>query len=155
VRTVRGGFSGTLKKKLGLSLASANEDRGRVYRIAEPAVHVKRQPIGPRATITIWYNDPIRSAPGFRSMPIGNPAGRPFSEQFRIIRANWPSLHLGGKAGSVDQGMWAATGFAGLRVGTGFDLSKDAVCRDSASLSHWPSLSRSAGAPGRRSFPQP
>ena len=35
--TVRGVFSGTLKKKLRLSLASANEERGRVYRIAEPA----------------------------------------------------------------------------------------------------------------------
>jgi Protein of unknown function (DUF3489) len=35
--TVRGVFSGTLKKKLGLSLASAQEERGRVYRIAEPA----------------------------------------------------------------------------------------------------------------------
>ena len=35
--TVRGVFSGTLKKKLGLKLASANEERGRVYRIAEPA----------------------------------------------------------------------------------------------------------------------
>jgi hypothetical protein len=35
--TVRGVFSGTLKKKLGLSLASAREERGRVYRIAEPA----------------------------------------------------------------------------------------------------------------------
>jgi hypothetical protein len=35
--TMRGVFSGTLKKKLGLSLASANEERGRVYRIAEPA----------------------------------------------------------------------------------------------------------------------
>src|SRR6266436_1283452 len=34
---VRGVFSGTLKKKLGLALASAKEDRGRVYRIAEPA----------------------------------------------------------------------------------------------------------------------
>ena len=32
--TVRGAFSGTLKKKLGLTLASANEERGRVYRIA-------------------------------------------------------------------------------------------------------------------------
>ena len=32
--TVRGLFSGTLKKKLGLSLASADEERGRVYRIA-------------------------------------------------------------------------------------------------------------------------
>ena len=35
--TVRGVFSGTLKKKLGLTLASAKEERGRVYRIAEPA----------------------------------------------------------------------------------------------------------------------
>jgi Protein of unknown function (DUF3489) len=35
--TVRGVFSGTLKKKLGLSLASAKEERGRVYRIAEAA----------------------------------------------------------------------------------------------------------------------
>src|SRR5205809_4283934 len=37
--TVRGLFSGTLKKKLGLTLASATEERGRVYRIAarEPA----------------------------------------------------------------------------------------------------------------------
>src|SRR5277367_2826399 len=31
--TVRGLFSGTLKKKLGLTLASAKEERGRVYRI--------------------------------------------------------------------------------------------------------------------------
>src|SRR6478735_9043320 len=35
--TVRGVFSGTLKKKLGLTLASAKEERGRVYRIAVPA----------------------------------------------------------------------------------------------------------------------
>src|SRR5246127_3397673 len=35
--TVRGVFSGTLKKKLGLILASAKEERGGVYRIAEPA----------------------------------------------------------------------------------------------------------------------
>jgi hypothetical protein len=34
--TVRGVFSGALKKKLGLTLASAKEERGRVYRIAEP-----------------------------------------------------------------------------------------------------------------------
>ena len=33
--TVRGVFSGTLKKKLGLTLASAQEGRGRVYRIVE------------------------------------------------------------------------------------------------------------------------
>ncbi len=35
--TVRGLFSGTLKKKLGLTLASAQKERGRVYRVAEPA----------------------------------------------------------------------------------------------------------------------
>jgi Protein of unknown function (DUF3489) len=45
--TVRGVFSGTLKKKLGLTLASAKEERGRVYRIAarermKPAVHTLR-----------------------------------------------------------------------------------------------------------------
>src|SRR5499426_4384658 len=34
--TVRGVLSGTLKKKLGLTLASAKEQRGRVYRIAAP-----------------------------------------------------------------------------------------------------------------------
>src|SRR5262244_3974433 len=35
--TVRGVFSGTLKKKLGLRLASAKEQRGRVYRVDGPA----------------------------------------------------------------------------------------------------------------------
>jgi len=35
--TVRGVFSGSLKKKLGLRLAAATEERGRVYRISEPA----------------------------------------------------------------------------------------------------------------------
>ena len=35
--TVRGVFSGTLKNKLGLTLASATEERGRVYRIATAA----------------------------------------------------------------------------------------------------------------------
>src|SRR6516164_1543124 len=35
--TVRGLFSETLKKKLGFALASAKEERGRVYRIADPA----------------------------------------------------------------------------------------------------------------------
>jgi hypothetical protein len=34
--TVRGLFSGALKKKLGLTLASAKEERGRVYRIEAP-----------------------------------------------------------------------------------------------------------------------
>jgi len=34
--TVRGVFSGTVKKKLGLALASAKEERGRVYRIGQP-----------------------------------------------------------------------------------------------------------------------
>src|SRR5215468_3883594 len=41
--TVRGVFSGTLKKKLGLMLASAKEERGRVYRIDEPASACNRQ----------------------------------------------------------------------------------------------------------------
>jgi hypothetical protein len=36
--TVRGVFSGTLKKKLGLRIASAKEERGRVYRINGPAI---------------------------------------------------------------------------------------------------------------------
>jgi hypothetical protein len=35
--TVRSVFSGTLKKKLGLAVASAKEERGRVNRIAAPA----------------------------------------------------------------------------------------------------------------------
>jgi hypothetical protein len=35
--TVRGVFSGTLKKKLGLTIASAKEERGRLYRINGPA----------------------------------------------------------------------------------------------------------------------
>src|ERR1700732_908194 len=35
--TVRGVFSGALKKRLGLTLTSVKEERGRVYRIAEPA----------------------------------------------------------------------------------------------------------------------
>jgi hypothetical protein len=35
--TVRGVFSGTLKKKPGLTLASAKEERGRVYRVDGPA----------------------------------------------------------------------------------------------------------------------
>ena len=33
--TVRGLFSGTLKKKLGLTLASEREERGRTYRIVD------------------------------------------------------------------------------------------------------------------------
>ena len=36
--TVRGVFSGTLKKKLGLTIASAKEERGRVYRINGSAI---------------------------------------------------------------------------------------------------------------------
>jgi uncharacterized protein DUF3489 len=35
--TVRGVFAGTLKKKLGLTIASAKEERGRVYRITQSA----------------------------------------------------------------------------------------------------------------------
>jgi hypothetical protein len=33
--TVRGVFSGALKKKLGLAIVAGKEERGRVYRIAE------------------------------------------------------------------------------------------------------------------------
>jgi Protein of unknown function (DUF3489) len=33
--TVRGVFSGTLKKKLGLAVVATKEERGRIYRIAE------------------------------------------------------------------------------------------------------------------------
>src|ERR1700680_2997291 len=50
--TVRGVFSGTLKKKLGLTLASAKEERGRVYRIGAPASlwRIWRRRTGPVAT---------------------------------------------------------------------------------------------------------
>jgi Protein of unknown function (DUF3489) len=34
--TVRGVFSGALKRKLGLAVVAAKEERGRVYRIVEP-----------------------------------------------------------------------------------------------------------------------
>ena len=40
--TVRGLCSGTIQKKLGLSLASAKEERGRVYRLAEPGLEAPR-----------------------------------------------------------------------------------------------------------------
>ena len=51
--TVRGVFSGTLKKKLGLTLASAKEERGRDYRVAEPASIGHRQPTIPRLASTL------------------------------------------------------------------------------------------------------
>jgi len=35
--TVRGVFSGALRKKLGLAVVATKEERGRVYRIADPA----------------------------------------------------------------------------------------------------------------------
>src|ERR1700752_1878613 len=40
--TVRGLFSGTLKKKLGLALASAQEERGRVYSHRRPGSGMSR-----------------------------------------------------------------------------------------------------------------
>src|ERR1700738_524703 len=46
--TVRGVFSGTLKKKLGLTVAPAKEERGRVYRIAEWASPGGSQPTSHR-----------------------------------------------------------------------------------------------------------
>ena len=36
--TVRGVFSGALKKKLGLAIAGIKEERGRVYRIVETGI---------------------------------------------------------------------------------------------------------------------
>ena len=44
--TVRGVFSGTLKKKLGLTLASAEEERGRVYRIVDPRMTAAKDSSG-------------------------------------------------------------------------------------------------------------
>lgn len=41
--TVRGLFSGTLKKKLGLTLASEREERGRTYRIVEGGARKQRR----------------------------------------------------------------------------------------------------------------
>jgi hypothetical protein len=38
--TVRGLFSGTLKKKLGLTLASVREERGRIYRVGGGAKQI-------------------------------------------------------------------------------------------------------------------
>ena len=40
--SVRGLFSGTLKKKLGLTLASKREERGRIYRIADAGARTRR-----------------------------------------------------------------------------------------------------------------
>lgn len=40
--SVRGLFSATLKKKLGLSLASEREERGRIYRIVEAGARQRR-----------------------------------------------------------------------------------------------------------------
>jgi hypothetical protein len=53
--TVRGVFSGTLKKKLGLTLASAKEERGRVYRIDRPASVRNRQ------ATTLWLASTLAS----------------------------------------------------------------------------------------------
>jgi hypothetical protein len=63
--TVRGVFSGTLKKKLGLTLASAKEERGRVYRIAEPASARNGQ-------FTIFCAYPVEAAtgPADRALPM-------------------------------------------------------------------------------------
>ena len=57
--TVRGVFSGTLKKKLGLTLASAKEERGRVYRIAEPASLLNPQFAMLRLASTLASRRPI------------------------------------------------------------------------------------------------
>jgi hypothetical protein len=60
--TVRGVFSGTLKKKLGLTLASAKEERGRVYRIAEPASAWPRQPTTLRVASALAGRRPLSVA---------------------------------------------------------------------------------------------
>ena len=46
--TVRGLFSGTLKKKLGLTLASVREERGRIYRIEGAKQTAERSARGTR-----------------------------------------------------------------------------------------------------------
>jgi hypothetical protein len=51
--TVRGVFSGTLKKKLGLTIASAKEERGRVYRIDGPASVCNPRPMTLRLARTL------------------------------------------------------------------------------------------------------
>ena len=62
--TVRGVFSGALKKKLGLILASANEERGRVYRIDGPAGLAQVSPAAERLG-------------GLPATPSGRPSCRP------------------------------------------------------------------------------
>ena len=57
--TVRGVFSGTLKKKLGLTLASGQEERGRVYRIAESASACSRQSTMRRLASTVASRRPL------------------------------------------------------------------------------------------------
>jgi hypothetical protein len=59
--TVRGVFSGALKKKLGLTISSAKEDRGRVYRI----VTSRCPPEGTSAATGSQY--PIAPAEGLPS----------------------------------------------------------------------------------------
>jgi len=65
--TVRGLFSGTLKKKLGLTLASAHEERGRVYRIAAPRSDPAQSRGGrhhaPQARHRRLFGDPARHDP--------------------------------------------------------------------------------------------
>jgi hypothetical protein len=67
--TVRGVFSGTLKKKLGLTLASAKEERGRVYRIAEPASALPRQPTTLRLASALAGRRPFSVAAASRTIP--------------------------------------------------------------------------------------
>jgi hypothetical protein len=84
--TVRGVFSGTLKKKLGLTLASAQEDRGRVYRIAEPA----RVSLGPSPR----YTDP---APSRGSAAAPNAIPRGFAQARRRDFDHRPTVGPGSK----------------------------------------------------------
>src|SRR6516164_4389911 len=64
--TVRGVFSGTLKKKLGLTLASATEQRGRVYRVDQPAKPVKPAIYDASARSRAGEPSPVRHRNGYR-----------------------------------------------------------------------------------------
>ena len=100
--TVRGVFSGTLKKKLGLTLASAKEERGRVYRIAEPASRYEPQSTMLRLASTLAGRCRSRS----RRQP-DQPAGQsrgPVDQQIaelvdrstHELRLAWRQLHRTG-----------------------------------------------------------
>jgi hypothetical protein len=85
--TVRGVFSGTLKKKLGLTIASAKEERGRVYRIAEPASLWNLQSMTPQLASALV---------GRRPFAVGAATGTTELEdstwpRLKLKLPNWPS----------------------------------------------------------------